>query len=612
MNQLPNKTNMSILTTVNDLKAMKKFVGALVLFTTCNLHAQEKKETAKDTIIKTEVVKVVTSYVPKITDAFKIKQKPAVNHTKDTEKKKLEYQIFSVPVASTFIPKSGAMKKIDLGKRERLYPNYLSIGFGNNVTPSVEGFFRRDLSYDSELGVHANFLMSLDPVANTRLSSTYYNMDLDVYYQQTERYFTWQAGMDLERNKYNWYGLPGAITFRDRVIDAIEPEQIYGKYKIFGSIDFDDSYIDKAKASVSLFADSFSSSEFDISTDADFLFPLDNIHRELNDLKLNGSINFIGGKFANAYESQQSIQYSFLTLGLHPTYHFQLRDLKIKLGAKAYFSMDLQNSVNNFLAYPDVEVSYPVVKDFVDVYLGADGDLAVNSYQNFATENPFVSPSLYLTQTNTKYSGFGGIRGKLGQQFSYNTKVSYSDVEDQPFYTLNYSKSDGSKTTGNNGFFLSGYEFGNSFRVVYNDVKILSIFGEVAFEGIQNLNLGTSIEYNQYTLNNQLHPWNTPNLKAEVFGEYKLEKWYAGANIFFVGERKGVSYAGTNPSPFSTVTLKSYIDVNLHGGYQFHDDFSLFVNLKNVLSNDYQRYTNFRVQGFQAMAGLTWKFDTLF
>ncbi|HAO14157.1 MAG TPA: hypothetical protein DDE71_01110, partial [Tenacibaculum sp.] len=79
---------------------MKKYIWLLVVFVTTIINAQDKKQIVKDSV-KTEVVKVVTSYVPKITDAFKIKQKPTISHTKETEKKQLNYQIYSVPVAST-------------------------------------------------------------------------------------------------------------------------------------------------------------------------------------------------------------------------------------------------------------------------------------------------------------------------------------------------------------------------------------------------------------------------------------------------------------------------------------------------------------------------------
>lgn len=590
---------------------MKKHVWLLVMFTITIVNAQEKTTKANDTI-KTEVVKVVTSYVPKITDAFKIKQKPVITHTKETEKKKLDYQIFSVPVASTFIPKSGTLKKIDLGKRERLYANYLSAGFGNTVTPFVEGYFRRSMSHDSELGAYARFIMSLDPVQNTRLSSTYYNLDLDITHQQTERYFTWEAGLNLERNKYNWYGLPSNINFTDRVIDAIEEDQTYGYYNLFGSIDFDESYIDKANGSLSFFSDSYSSAEFSINLGTDFKFPLDQINRSLNDLSLHTSLNYIGGKFDKSYEDQNKVNYSFFTAGLHPMYKFDIKDLAVKLGGKVYFSLDIENNANQFFVYPDIELSYPIVKDFANVYVGATGGLHNNSFKNFSDDNPFVSPTLNVLQTNEKYNAFAGVRGKMGQQFSYNLKGSYANIENQPFFNLNYSKSDGNRTTGSNAFILFGYEYGNSFRVIYDDIKRVSIFGEVAFEGIKDLTIGANIEVNQFTLTNSEYAWNTPKVKGEIFGTYKVEKWYAGANFFFTGARKGVQYDGPAATPYTSIDLKSYIDINFNGGYQFHDDFSVFLNLKNVLNNSYQRYTNFGVQGFQAMAGLTWKFDTLF
>ncbi|CAM1372118.1 hypothetical protein [Tenacibaculum xiamenense] len=590
---------------------MKKHVWLLVMFAITIVNAQENTTKTKDSV-KTEVVKVVTSYVPKITDAFKLKQKPAISHTKETEKKKLEYQIFSVPVASTFIPKSGTLKKINLGKRERLYANYLSAGFGNMVAPFLEGYFRRSVNYDSELAGYARFFLSLDPVENTQLSSTFYNLDLDIYHQQTERYFTWKAGLDLERNKYNWYGLPTNIDFTERVIDAIEESQTHGFYKLYGNIDFDDSYINTANGAISFFADGFSSTEFNIDLGANFKFPLDRIHRNLNDFSLKTTVNYLGGKFERGYESQDKINYGFLTFGLNPSYEFAVKDLEVKLGAKGYFALDTEKSINHLLVYPDVELSYPIVKDFANIYLGASGGLYNNSHKSFTDDNPFVSPTLNITQTNEKYNAFAGIRGKMGQQFGYNLKGSYSDIEDQPFFALNHSKSDGTRTTDTNAFVLNGYEYGNSFRTVYDDIKLMRVFGEVTFEGIQNLTLGANMEFNQFTLTNIEHPWNAPEVKGEIFGSYKVEKWYAGANIFFVGERKGIQYAGNNPIPFSTVDLDSYIDVNFNGGYQFHDDFSVFVNLKNVLSNDYQRFTNFRVQGFQALAGISWKFDTLF
>ncbi len=596
------------------IKSMKKHIVLLAVLVISIANAQEKKvpEKAKDTIIKTEVVNVVTSYVPKITDAFKIKQKPIIKHTKETQKKELEYQIFSVPVASTFIPKSGTMKKVDLGKREKLYPNYLSLGFGNKITPFLEAYVRRNESYNSEFGAHVKFLLSVDPVENTKLSSTYYNANLNLFYAQQERYFNWKAGLNAERNKNNWYGLPTNIAFTNAAISAIEEEQAYNSFKIFGNINFDDSYLEEANGLINYFSDVLSSSEFLIDTDATFKFPLDNFHRQLNDLYIKTTLSYLGGKFEKSYSNQNELKHSFFTIGLQPTYKFNVQDLAIQLGAKTYFTLDLENKNNNFFIYPDIEISYPIVKDFANVFIGASGDLETNTYQSLADKNPFISPTQKILQTNKKYNAFAGIRGKLDAQFSYNFKASYADIENNQFFALNQSKSDGTNTTGTNAFSLLGYEYGNSFNTEYDDIKLVSFFGEAAFNGIKNLTVGINAQFNQYTLTNQQEPWNAPNIKGELFGTYKTDKWFAGANFFFVGERKGKLYNALPAQTYTTINLESYFDVNFNGGYHFNDSFSAFLNLKNVLNNNYQRFTNFNVQGFQAMAGLTWKFDSLF
>ncbi|WP_237274609.1 hypothetical protein [Tenacibaculum ovolyticum] len=596
------------------IRSMKKHLSLLVLFVISIANSQEKNapEKTKDTIIKTEVVKVVTSYVPKITDAFKIKQKPVIKHTKETQKKELEYKIFSVPVASTFIPKSGVMKKVDLGKREQLYPNYFSLGLGNKITPFLEAYVRRNESYDSEYGVHLKFLLSADPVEKTQLSSTYYNMNLNLFYAQQERYLNWRAGISAGRNKYNWYGLPKNITFTDATISRIEEEQAHNLFKVFGTIKFDDSYIEEANGSISFFSDVLSSSEFLIDGNAKFKVSLDRFHRELNDLHINTTFSYLGGKFDRSYETQNELKHSFFTVGVHPTYKFLVQDLAIKIGAKSYFSLDIQNKGNNFFIYPDVEISYPIVNEFANIFVGASGDLETNTYKSLVDKNPHISPTQQVLQTNKKYDAFAGIRGKLDFQFSYNFKASYAAIENNPFISLNQSKSNGTNNAGTNAFSFLGYEYGNSFNTTYDDIKLMTFFGEIAYDGIKNLTLGVNGKFNKFTLTNELEAWNAPKIEGELFGTYKVEKWFAGVNLFFVGQRKGKLHEILPLDTFTTVDIDSYFDINFNGGYHFNDSFSVFLNLNNVLNNSYQRFNNFNVQGFQAMGGLTWKFDTLF
>src|SRR5690606_16903423 len=104
---------------------------------------------------------------------------------------------------------------------------------------------------------------------------------------------------------------------------------------------------------------------------------------------------------------------------------------------------------------------------------------------------------------------------------------------------------------------------------------------------------------------------NLPSIKAALNADYNLEnKFFAGANLFFTGERKDLF---TNEDPLiassEVVTLSSFFDLNAHIGYHFTDQFSAFVKANNIANNEYTRWANYPVQGFQILGGLTYKFD---
>ncbi|MEH6514545.1 MAG: TonB-dependent receptor, partial [Maribacter arcticus] len=66
-----------------------------------------------------------------------------------------------------------------------------------------------------------------------------------------------------------------------------------------------------------------------------------------------------------------------------------------------------------------------------------------------------------------------------------------------------------------------------------------------------------------------------------------------------------------NPQPGidTPITLEGYFDANAHVGYRFNDQLSFFIKGANLSNNEYQRWTNFQVQGIQVLGGATYKFD---
>ncbi|WP_299624400.1 hypothetical protein [uncultured Tenacibaculum sp.] len=572
--------------------------------------SKPKTEKSKDSIIKTEVVEVVTSYAPKVTDAFKIKKKPVIKLSDKAKRKSLEYKIQPVSVASKFKPKSGVLKGIDVGDRERLFDNYLSLGFGNNLTPFVEAYFQNTSAFEYEYGGKINFISSSNPVQNTVLNSSYYNASVDLFLKQEMRYFDWKVGFNAYRNKYNWYGLPPEIVFLDTTTSTIEEEQLYQYVNIFGSIFFQNSATKEVNASIAYFSDDQESDEIHADVDANFAVSLGRFGLNYEDLDVRTSLNFIMGGFDRAYiDPLQKINYSFLTAGVHPSYAFSIKDFDIKVGGKAYYSFDVENTQGKFFAYPDVEVNYPIIPRFANIYAGATGDLTVNSYESFSSENPHVSPTLNIQQSSEAFNAFGGFRGILSGNLNYNVRASFKKEENKAFFVLNEALSNGINIGYPSGILFRGYNYGNSFNVIYDDITTVGFFGEVTYDFSRKLNLGLNVSFNTYNTTTQDKAWNLPQIKADVFANYKVKKWYAGANLYFIGSRTG---AQTNGATFNAIDLDAYIDLNLNGGYHFNDLFSVFLQANNITNSNYQRYTNFNAQGFQIIGGFIWKFDALF
>ncbi|MCI2229857.1 hypothetical protein MC378_11825 [Polaribacter sp. MSW13] len=589
---------------------MKKgFTLFLSLFVFSAIFAQEKKkEQAKDTV-KTEVVNVITKYNPKIADAKKIKKNPTIKLLKKSEKKKLEYTIFSAPVASTFTPKSGVVKGIDVGVKERIYKNYLAAGFGNYTTPYIEAFIHHSTRFENEFGLSAKYLSSQDNVSRSVLNSNFSNFNTSFFYKQEDRYFHWKATLNTERNRYNWYGLPSETPYTESTISLINPQQTYNYLNLIGEFNFIDSYIDYGKISAAYFTDDYGSKEILANFNAKLDFPLSFLHLGLDDISVKASVEFLKGEFNNSYTDKNKVTYSTVTAKLHPEYKLSYKGFSLNTGLKIIASLDSENDITNLFLFPEIKIQREIIKDYLNAYGGLTGGLKTNTYKNFTEENPYVSPTLFITQTAETSNFYLGFNGKVNNNISFNIVGILKTEEDKPLFFRNNSKSDGTSNFSN-GLSLLGYEYGNSFDIFYDDVKTTTIFGEIAYDFSKKITLGTNFQYDMYTVTNAITKWNLPDMQATIFGKYKSDKWYATSNIFYVSDRESVIYNDAYPSSIKgTKWLANFVDINLNGGYHFNDKFSAFLKLNNILNSNYQRFANFDTQGFQVLGGITYKFD---
>jgi outer membrane receptor protein involved in Fe transport len=208
--------------------------------------------------------------------------------------------------------------------------------------------------------------------------------------------------------------------------------------------------------------------------------------------------------------------------------------------------------------------------------------------------------------TDRQYDAYVGIRGQLLPELSYNLKGSYRAENFLPLFLLNPQ---------NEFRPAEGYAFGNSFRVFYDDVRTLGLFAELQLAVNRNFSIGVNATVNDYDTETDNPAWNLPNLEGTLLLDYQIgPQWSLGASLFYVGKREDLSTIAIQNGvpedfPATIVSLDGFFDANLRLGYQVNDQLSIFARASNLANNQYQRWANFRVQGFQVLAGVSYKFD---
>ncbi|MCV6629548.1 MAG: TonB-dependent receptor [Flavobacteriaceae bacterium] len=573
---------------------MKKFHIYLFLFSlsVSSLWAQEED---KDKI-GTSVVDVVKSYKASIPAAFKIKQLPTINDSVTLRKRLVKYSIYSVPVASTFTPAKGKASVLQKQKRDIIYNSSASLGLGMYSTVLFDFYTSKAISRDEKLDIGFNHTSLHGDIEEVSLDNRFLNTKADIFYNKKNRYTEWGAEAIIDHDVYNWYGIP-SNTFSDAQIAGIDPKHTFYGIYTKGYIAMEDALFKGGELWLKRFWDKHSSAENRGVFAPKFLAPIAG-----EEISVDLDIDYVGGSFDRSLLNADKVNYSYLQGSITPSLLVLRDDLTLELGATLTYGMDMENDENQFYLYPQVKASYRLLEELLTAYAGVEGGLKQNSYADLADENPFVAPILDIRPSNNKHTGYIGLKGKLLANLAYDIRGSYAVTDDFAFFR---------KTPNVNLINGADYAYGNAFEIVYNNLKTLEISGSLQFDVSSNFTLEVQAAFANYRTVDDLPAWNLPNLKANVFADYQLGKhWFAGANIFFVGERDELdvnAFTLVNPNPVRAVD--AYFDANAHLGYRFNDRLSIFARANNISDNTQTRWKDYKVQGFQILAGAVYKFD---
>ena len=578
-----------------------KIAIVTVLFGTQISFAQKKDEN-----IGTEVVNVVKPYTATISDAFKVKETPSLEDDDNSKKENIQYNIFSFPVASTFTPSKGKAANVDQEKEEKYFSNYTTLAAGNYGTINAELFVTQTLGNGDYVGAMLRHLSSQGGIKNVELDNNFSNSSLDLTYGSRTNALSWNADLGYQRQGYNWYGLNSALyetllpEDKATFLNGIDEKQTYQNISVGGKLALNDSFFKQASIQFNRFSDDFSSGENRFIAKPSFEFDL--VEQKI---KTDIILDYVSGSFKKNYLGLSEIKYGYANFGVKPSFQINKEDLSVNIGVGLFYSSATEFGDNKFFIYPNITASYKVVGDLMIAYAGAEGNLKQNSYKEFVDENYFVSPTLGVAPTDQKFDIYLGLKGKLASSIAYNIRGSYLNEDNKALFKNNIYEISNTQ----------GFGFGNSFNVVYDNIKTVSFFGELKADFSKNVSFGINGTFNSFTKKDQQEAWNLPAIKIASNLDFKITpKWSAGVNVFFVGERKDQftqtdQFDPIDVSVITDVTLDSYFDLNANVLYKYSERLSFFLKGNNIANQNYQRWINYPMQGIQGLIGANYKFD---
>lgn len=569
------------------------FLFTLLFWSSMSL-AQAKL--SKDSL-DTQLVKVVKPYTPKISDAFKLKQAPALDDQQNKPKEAIEYTIFSIPVASTFTPAKSKSLGLEQLKREKKFNSIVSLSGGNYTSINGDLFLNKSIAKGKNLSAFLSHQSSQGGIKEVFLDDGFSTNTAQFKYAVNQRSLNWNVGVDVQRFMTYWYGLP--LHFDNTQNQSFDAQQVVSVYEAKASLNLNEGVFKSAKANIYTLSDDFNSNEMraQLDTNLDLNILATPIQTRLN-------IDFLNGTFQQKDNNAQALDFGNFMASLSPTYKFERPNLILNLGLKTVYFNDKERSKQQLYLYPNISASYTVVNSILIAYTGVEGGLIQNTYRDFYAINSFVSPALNIRPTSMPYKLFLGTKGKLSNSFSYDVSGVFSRQNDAVFFQKNEAQITLAQQP---------YDYGNSFGLVYDNLETFSFKGSILYQVSNVFNFSASSSFNSFSLSSEEKAWNLPELELSFGVRYQpTERLNLGIQGFYQGSRYDLEKQILLPTYVlqeEQIELDSFFDLNIDATYELTPRWFATLKLNNILGKNYQRWMHYPVQGVQVSAGAFYKFD---
>lgn len=241
---------------------------------------------------------------------------------------------------------------------------------------------------------------------------------------------------------------------------------------------------------------------------------------------------------------------------------------------------------SDFQLLPNLTLQSRLSGTALQLEAGFQGSYTKNSFRSLAKFNPWIALPNAIKNTRM-IEQFIGFKGNTGNHFSYNARLAYRQLRDQPL-------------------FINQLGDGKSFDILYSNMNVFHLAGEMSYAFQEKLTLSAGAQYNYFSkisaatdafglipleLTGSLlwKPLNDLQIKSEIF--------YRSGSLY----RDNFSLASKRLSPA--------VDVNLGVEFGVLPRLNAWIQLNNIFNNVYQRWNQYPVFGFNVLGGVVYSFQ---
>jgi len=525
---------------------------------------------------KGKTIDVTSQFKPVLREASKINfnaTEPAV----DTTKPRLNYNIPAQNLFFTYQPAGVhpvALKVDSLNAWQ--YSNYIKAGIGNIHQPFVKAGFSFGDGKQTYFNIFANHYTSKGELPNQKNSQT--SVGAAATYKTTKN-LEWNGSLGFRSDDYYLYGYkPDTLKFaKDDLKQRFQTIEGKIDFRNTSPTEFGLNYHPSIR--VSGFTDNHDPKGSETNTVVSL--PLEKTFGEKFAFELGATADLTNYKFGNK-SNKTTLQNNLYQVATAVS--VKTDNLYLHAGILPIWDMKKFHMLPNIMA--DITTND---KQFT-LQLGWVGNYNKGSYQRFASINPFLAQPDTLMNTRT-IELYGGIKGSLGDHFTYSTKLGIATYHNMPLFVNDFANDS------------TGKSFGIRFEPRMNNLKLHS---EIGYTIGEQFSATAGLTWNNYYKLQQ---------EQGSYGLIPLElnaaiRWQLLKDLFFYSElwtwtkpryltRNGDSFKGDNA-----------FDLNAGAEFRITKNFNLWVQLNNLLNDNYQRWNQYEVFGFGILGGITYSFNT--